>query len=137
MIPNESGPRPHGGTRRQFIKKTGTVATAVAGAGLFNLPVLAREKSVSIVFDEAEAVVKQAPVRWAAEQLRDALAARGVTAQFYENLDQAPPSQECVLVTSGASNVARQIIKLFVKKIVVNPNTRSGTIFYTFRRPSA
>jgi hypothetical protein len=110
MIPNESGPRRHGGTRRQFIKKTGTVATAVAGAGIFNLPVLAREKSASIVLDATEAVVKQAAVRWAAEQLRDALAARGVAAQFYENLDQAPPSQECVLVTSGASNPARQII---------------------------
>ena len=111
MIPDESGPHRNGETRRQFIKKTGTIATAVAGAGLLNLPVLAHEKSVSIVLDSAEAVVKQTPVKWAAEQLRDTLAARGVVGQFYEDLDQAPPSQECVLVTSGVSNPARQIIK--------------------------
>ncbi|HEX4644099.1 MAG TPA: hypothetical protein VH598_00665, partial [Verrucomicrobiae bacterium] len=113
MIPEDSGQSRNGGTRRQFIKRTGKVATVVAGASLFNLPVLAGEnrESVSIVLDPADAVVKQAPVQWAAEQLRDALAARGVTAQFCENLDQAPPSRECVLVTSGASILARQIVK--------------------------
>jgi hypothetical protein len=113
MIPNEACPGRNGETRRQFIKKTGTVAAAVAGAGLFNLPVLAREnnRSVSIVLAAADAVVQQVPVRWAAEQLRDALGARGVAAQFYEHLDQAPLSQECVLATSGASNLARQICK--------------------------
>ena len=113
MIPNKASLGRNGETRRQFIKKTGTVAAAVAGASLFNLPVLARENnvSVSIVLEAADAVVKQAPVRWAAEQLRDALVARGIAAQFYENLDQAPLSQECVLVTSGASNLARQLFK--------------------------
>jgi hypothetical protein len=113
MIPNEASPDRSGETRRQFIKKTGTIAAAVAGASLFNLPVLARENNVSValVLDAAEAVVKQAPVRWAAEQLRDALAARGVAVQFYEHLDQAPLAQECVLVTGGTSSPARQIFK--------------------------
>jgi hypothetical protein len=113
MTPNEAGPERNGETRRQFIKKTGTVAAAVAGARFFNLPVLARENNfpVAIVLDTADAVVQPAPVRWAAEQLRDALAARGVASQFYENLDQTPPAHECVLVTRGASKNARQIFQ--------------------------
>src|ERR1039457_2135504 len=114
MIPHVASSGRNGETRRQFIKKSGTVAAAVAGASLFDFQVLAREKnaSVSIVLDAEDAVVKQAPVRWAAEQLRDALAARGVAAQLYENLDQASLSQECVLVTGGTSNLARQILKV-------------------------
>ena len=43
MIPHETGSSRNCETRRQFIKKTGTVAVAAAGAGLFNLPVLAGE----------------------------------------------------------------------------------------------
>src|ERR1017187_9935282 len=109
MNPQEAGQ--NGETRRQFIKKTGTVAAAVAGASLFNLPALARENHlpVSIVLDAEVAVAQEPPVRWAAEQLRDALAARSVTAQFYESLEQSPLSQECVLVTNGTSNLAREI----------------------------
>ena len=58
MIPHESGSSRNRETRRQFIKKTGTVAAAVAGAGLFNLPVSAGENnaSVAIVLDAADAV---------------------------------------------------------------------------------
>jgi hypothetical protein len=111
MNPHEADPSRNGETRRQFIKKTGTVAAAVAGASLFNLPALARENHlpVSIVLDAEAAVTQEPPVRWAAEQLRDALAARGVPAQIYEKLEQAPLSQECVLVTNGTSNLAREI----------------------------
>jgi hypothetical protein len=111
MHTNESSPDGSVETRRQFIKKTGMVAAGVAGASLLHLPVSARENNaaISIVLEAADAVVKQAPVRWAAEQLRDALAARGIATQFYENLDQTPPSQECVLVVGRASNPAREL----------------------------
>ena len=113
MTPNEASQGDSGETRRQFIKKTGTVVAAVAGASLFNLPALARENnlSVSLVLDAEAAVVKQAPVRWAVEELRDTLAARNVAAQFCESLDQAPLSQECILVAGSTSNLAHQIFK--------------------------
>src|SRR5258708_8838237 len=112
MITAKPSPGRNDETRGQFIKKTGTVAAVAAGTSLFNLPVSAREKnpSVSIVLDAADALVKQAPVRWAAEKLRDALAARGMDVRFYERLDQVPPSQECVLAAGAASNPARQIL---------------------------
>jgi hypothetical protein len=112
MHHNESKPDRYGETRRQFIKKTGTVAVAVAGASLFRLPVSASENAagVSIVLDATDPIVKQAPVKWAAEQLRDALAARGIAAQFYENLNQAPLSQECVLVVGRNSTLGQQIL---------------------------
>lgn len=98
-------------TRRQFIKKTGTVAAAVAGASLLNLPALGREENlpVTIVLDADEPVAQEPPVRWAAEQLRDALAARGGAAQIRERFEQEPGSRETVFVTSGVSKPARQV----------------------------
>jgi hypothetical protein len=113
MIPDEIKSRRHDETRRQFIRKTGTVAAAVAGASLVELTALARVNNlpVTIVLDPGAAVAQEPPVRWAAEQLRDALAARGVTAQLCESLEQAPSSQECILVTSAVSNPAREICR--------------------------
>ena len=101
-----------GETRRQFIKQTSLAAAAVAGAGLFPLPVSASERkpAIAIAFDQADAVVTKPPVQWAAEQLRDALTARGLSAQIYQSLDDASPALECVLVTGSASNLARQIL---------------------------
>lgn len=101
----------HGESRRQFIKKTGTAAAAVAGASLFSLPALAGENNtpVSIVLDAGSAVAWELPATWAAEQLRNALVARGVDAQVFEHLDHAPLSQEYILVTGAASKLAGQI----------------------------
>jgi len=109
--PNHSaGP---GETRRQFIKQTGMAAAAVAGGGLLPLPLSANEKKpvVPIVLDASDPVIKQPPVQWAAEQLRAALVARGITATFYENLAQAPPSAECILVTGRNSVSSRPLLE--------------------------
>ena len=78
-------------SRRQFIKKTGMAAAALAGSGLLQFPVSAREGNpgVSIVLDESDAVVTQPSVQWAVEQLRAALTGRGVAAQICRNPDQA------------------------------------------------
>ena len=48
-----------GETRRQFIKKTGLAAAAIAGAGLVPLPISAAESNpaIAIAFDETDAVV--------------------------------------------------------------------------------
>jgi hypothetical protein len=111
MHHNVPKPDPHGETRRQFIKKAGTVAAVVAGADLLRLPVSASENAagVSIVLEATDPIVKQAPVKWAAEQLREALAARNIAAQFYETLDQAPLSQECILVAGRSSIPGQQV----------------------------
>lgn len=101
-----------GETRRQFIKKTGLAAAAVAGAGVFQLPVCAGESNagIAIVLDPQDVSVKQPPVQWAVDQLRDSLIARGVPSQIYTSLDEATSSLECVLVAGRTSNATRQLL---------------------------
>ena len=80
-MPHEKkNPFNRGQTRRHFIKKTGAVAAAVAGASLLRLPVSAatNQGSVAIVLESSDERVGHAPVKWAADQLRDALTARGI-----------------------------------------------------------
>jgi len=112
MRADKSRPFAHRETRRQFIKKSGMAAAAVAGGGLFQLPVAGRENhpAVSIVLDASDAVVTQAPVKWAVGQMCAALTARGVAAQVYQNLDQASASQECILVSGINSDLAKHIL---------------------------
>jgi hypothetical protein len=100
MRPDETNPARPRETRRQFIKKTGMAAAVVAGGGLRQFPVSARENnpSVSIVLDPEDDVLKQAPVQWAVEQLRDALTTRDIAVQFHDSVNQVPSSQECVAV---------------------------------------
>ena len=114
MIPQQTGGGQNGESRRQFIRKTGTVVAAVTGAGLLNLPVMAsgNNSPISLVLDAESPVTQELPVRWATEQLGDALAARGISVQFYDRLDQAPLSQECVFVTGASSSLARQICEV-------------------------
>lgn len=102
---------PRGETRRQFIKKTG-IAAAVAGSGLFQFPLHAGEDhpGLSVVLDELDPVVPKPPVPWAVEHLQDALAARGVTVQLREKIEQVPPSQECIFVAGPTSNNAKRVL---------------------------
>jgi len=101
-----------GETRRQFIKKTGFAAAAVTGASLLPFSISAADDKppLAIVLDESGALVTQPPVQWAVEQLRDALTARGLPAQVYQSLDEAPTGLECVLVAGHASSRTRQIL---------------------------
>lgn len=88
-------------TRRQFLKKAGTLTAAVAGAQFLPLPLSTAmtHASVSIVLDSTDDLTKQIPVQWAAGQLREALTARGVNVRIFERLEQAPSKQECILIT--------------------------------------
>jgi len=99
-------------TRRQFIKQTGLAAAAVAGASMLPLPISAAENKsvIAIVLDPEDAIAQQPPGQWAVAELRAALAARGVAAQTYASVDQAPPSQECVLVAGRNSQFAGQLL---------------------------
>ncbi|MGD0745341.1 MAG: twin-arginine translocation signal domain-containing protein [Verrucomicrobiota bacterium] len=112
MPSDKINPLRRGETRRHFIKKSGMAAATLAGAGLLSFPASASENhpGVSIVLDESDAFVKEAPVQWAVEQLRAALAARGVAAQIQPSLDQASVSRECILVAGRNSIFSRQIL---------------------------
>jgi hypothetical protein len=99
-------------TRRQFLKQTGLATAAVAGAGLLPLRISAAEAkpAVAIALDKSDTVVAEPPVRWAVEQLREALAARRVATQVYQWLASAPVSQECILVAGRTSHFSRSLL---------------------------
>jgi hypothetical protein len=101
-----------GETRRQFIRKTGMATAVVAGSGLFQFPLYAGETNpaISIVLDQSDPVIQQTPVQWAVQQLQDTLAARGVTVKLHEQLEQVPPSQECIFLAGRTSNLAQQVL---------------------------
>jgi hypothetical protein len=103
---------PRGETRRQFIRKTSIATAVAAGSGLFQFPLYARENNpaISIVLDKSDPFLQQTPVSWAAQQLQDTLAARGVTVQLHEQLEQVPPSQECIFLAGHTSNLAQSVL---------------------------
>ncbi|HEY3863965.1 MAG TPA: twin-arginine translocation signal domain-containing protein [Verrucomicrobiae bacterium] len=96
-------------TRRQFIKKT---AAAAAAAGFARPPIFAASGNagVSIVLDSADGLSAQVPVQWAAGELREALAARGINATLAASLDDVPPRNECVFATGSRSHLAAQLL---------------------------
>jgi hypothetical protein len=99
-------------TRRQFIRKTGMATAVVAGSGLFPFPLYARENNpaIAVVLDKSDPVTQQPPVQWAVQQLQEALTARGVTVQLREQLEQVPPSQECIFLAGLVSRPAQQVL---------------------------
>lgn len=111
---NHDSERPGPGeTRRSFIKKTATSAAIAAGANW--IPVLGLSQSpntrVLIVSDVGDRLLKEPPVRWAMAQLEEALKAKSVTAQVGESLEKSEPGDECVLVASHTSTLARQVLE--------------------------
>src|ERR1035437_2086140 len=80
--------------RRQFFKTAALGATASTG-----LPG-AVPRPVAIVLDPADPVAAAPPCRWAAAELSDALAFRGVQARIVDRVAQAAPADLCI-VASG------------------------------------
>ncbi|HEX9047803.1 MAG TPA: twin-arginine translocation signal domain-containing protein, partial [Verrucomicrobiae bacterium] len=105
MISHRPG---HGETRRQFIKKTGAVAAAVAGAGFFELPAWAGQaaSSIGIVFDDNDAAMETA-AKWALEYLRDVLRKRGIATGTFAKPEEAPPGRECIIATTHVPDLFR------------------------------
>ena len=112
MRSNQNYSTGSGETRRQFIKKSGLAAAAVAGAGLLPLRLSAAETKqlVAIVLNGADAMAPQSPPKWALLQLCLALMSRGIGTQIYSSLDEAPSASFCVLAASRDSQAARQLL---------------------------
>ncbi len=66
--------------------------------------------AVSIVCDPSDGVVAAPVVRWAVDQLRERLAARGATVQMHERLEHAGAADWCVLVGSRATTSVQAIV---------------------------
>ena len=96
--------------RREFIAKTGISAAGLTAAGFLPRAFVAEPAAtggVAVICDPADAVVAAAPVRWAAEQLRQALAARGFNVKMCSRLDEAGPADTCIVASGPASTMAR------------------------------
>ena len=76
---------------------------------------------VSIILDKTDALTALPPVRWAAEQLRDALNARGLAAEIYPSFQDAPTSREYVLVAGKAVRLARSLLDAAGAKLAAAP----------------
>jgi hypothetical protein len=88
-----------GFTRRNFLAGAGSAAALSRDARGAN-------RDVSVVVNPDDPVAGAAPSRWAAAQLQQSLAARGVAARLRDRIVQAPAGDLCVVAAGAASPVA-------------------------------
>ena len=88
--------------RRQFLA---TAGSAAAAAGILQGAVT----GVSIALDSTDATLTP-PVKWAASELGQRLAGRGVAVSRCENISQAKPGDLCILVANPKDKVASNIL---------------------------
>ena len=91
-------------SRREFLKTAATVTTGVATANLLSGTLAAKDatRGIAIVLNSEDA--KQRPAQWATAELRDAFKRRGLGAEIFENLEQAPAGFDCVMAATASSS---------------------------------
>jgi hypothetical protein len=82
--------------RREFLK----VAGAASAVGLTKGSLAAPGKGVVIVMEPRIEILQSPSVRWAAEQLRSAIAAKGVPCRIVDSPAQTPGSALCVFLAN-------------------------------------
>ncbi len=87
--------------RREFLKAAG----AASAVSLTRKPLAVPGKGVAIVPDPRIEVVQSLPVRWAAEQLRGAIAARGVLCRIVDSPYETHGYAFCVRFAYGFEEV--------------------------------
>jgi hypothetical protein len=94
-------------TRRNFLKMAGISALAISCTGIPDSII----ERISIVMDPIDPVAGSAPAQWAAKELEESLATRGITVKRIGQLSQAAPGELCIVVAGSDSSLARQILK--------------------------
>lgn len=94
-------------SRRQFIRKGSAAAVGAAFTG--SAGGQQTRAAIFVLSDASDARVALAPVQWATGELRNALAARGLTAQVHHNLDPIHQAGERIVIAPAGSEAARQI----------------------------
>src|ERR1051326_8420737 len=117
-------------TRRQFLKTPATATAAVAGASIVGKSATDRSssRSFSVIVDPGDDVARQPPARWATEELRQTLQAKGITAQVLAAIDQAPAQSNCIAVASHRTAMARQILNSASLQIPESSTLQRGKI---------
>jgi hypothetical protein len=101
--------RPSAISRRDFLKRT----SVAAGIGALVAPpsAAAVQPGVALVIDPLDPLATSAPVGWAAEELRQALAARQIAAETVSSLDQARAAATRIRIAGSASAAARDLLR--------------------------
>lgn len=96
-------------SRRDFLKKS---AGLVAGYQFLKPPIYAQggQPGVSIVTDASDPTLSQPAVKWAMEQLREALRAKGVSSQIHQGLESTPAADEVIVVARHGSTLSRPLL---------------------------
>ncbi len=89
--------------RREFLKLAGAASAARVARGA----TVKSGRGYAIVVDAHDPVANSLPVRWAAEQLREALAAKGKLCQVVDSTQRVPGVAFQVLVGGVASEWAK------------------------------
>src|SRR5262245_49096611 len=97
-------------SRRDFLKATATVTTAVATASLLPGTLAAKNQTrgFAIILNREDA--RQMPAQWAATELRDALKSRSVTAEIFASLEQAPVNFDCIVAATAGSSAGKEAL---------------------------
>ena len=92
------------------MKTTATVTTAVAAANLLPPTLCAKDRSrgIAIILNPEDAAHK--PAQWAATELHTALKSRGVAADIYGDLKEAPLGFDCIVATTVGSSSGQQAL---------------------------
>src|ERR1700734_713255 len=97
--------------RRDFLKVAGAVSVASAARGAKPAPT----RGIAIVIDARDSVAGAGPVRWAAEQLRSAIAAKGALCGIFDSIDQAHGTALYVFVNAIAVTPGKSAPKTSAK----------------------
>jgi hypothetical protein len=97
-------------SRRDFLKSTAAATAAVVAVNLFPETLSARDKTggVAIILNPEDA--KQKPAQWVTVELRDALKSRGVAAEIFNSLEQAPSGFDCVIAATANSSIGKRAL---------------------------
>lgn len=90
--------------RRKFLQTTGS---AVALPILANAPAAAASQRVSLLLDS----LPEGPGRWAADQLRRTLEARGIAVQVCQKLAEVPAGHLCIVAAGAGSGIAQEVLR--------------------------
>ena len=100
--------------RRKFLIQTGAVTAGCLVGNVFSgCASLAASagpgsgKGVALVRDPADPIASSAPAGWAVEQLRSALVKQGFDVRVVARLDEARPTDVCIVATGRASALVR------------------------------
>jgi hypothetical protein len=94
-------------TRRHFVKIAGITAVGVSSFGFMDL----MAKGVTIILDPADLIAGSAPALWAAKELENSLASKGISVTRLDQISMAKPDVLNILVAGTASKSGLDILK--------------------------